>query len=139
MSITHARTPSPEITTPDTELTKIAEQTSESKKSEIIEKTREKVGRFAGVFGLAATLTTGTPALAEKSPYEQLVDASGKTVLVLKEDIQGKEELFTAFDRNNKSEKKEIFSELSSEYQAKVIAYYQTGKGEQPNEKELLK
>ncbi|EKD29666.1 MAG: hypothetical protein ACD_78C00320G0005 [uncultured bacterium (gcode 4)] len=139
MSTTHSRNPIVESIAPEAELAKLSEQTPESKKSEIIGKTREKVGRFAGVFGLAATLTTGTPAMATESPYEPLADASGKTVLVLKEEGKGKEELFAAFERNNKSEKREIFSGLSGEQQKKVLSYYQTGKGEQSNEKELLK
>ena len=82
--------------------------------------------------------------MAEKSPYEPLADASGKTMLVLKEEGRGKEELFAAFDRVIKSEqtkerKKNEFNQLSPEYQKKALSYFQTGKNEQPNEKILLK
>ena len=77
--------------------------------------------------------------MAIESPYVPLADASGKTQLVLKEDAQGKEELFAAFDRNETPEEKLTFNKLSPEYQKKVLNFYQIGKGEQPNEVKLLK
>lgn len=119
----------------EAELAKLSEQTPESKKSEIIKKTREKVGRFAGVFGLAATLTAGTPAMATPSPYEPLVDASGKTVLVLKEDVKGKEELFKLFDAEDVA----LYNTLPSEDQRKVVSYYIEWKDKKTNAKKFYK
>lgn len=102
MSTTQMQNKSVEPIPTQVELAKLSEQTPESKKPEIIGKTREKVGRFAGVFGLTATLTAGTPAMATESPYEPLADASGKTVLVVKEegkliDIDLNNSLFLAY------------------------------------------
>jgi len=143
MVIAPSNTQTSESVTTEAELMKLPEQTPESQKAGVVAKTGQTLNRFTQVLGLTAVLTT-TPAMAEKSPYEPLADTSGKTMLVLKEDVQGKEELFAAFDRVIKSEqtkerKKNEFNQLSPEYQKKALSYFQTGKNEQPNEKILLK
>lgn len=109
-----------------------------------VEKIAHRVKTGTRIAMLSSMVLMSNPSLAEKSPYEPLVDASGKTQLVLKEDGKGKEELFAAFERNIRSEqtkeiKKNAFNRLSSEYQKKVLSYYQTGKTEQPDERTLLK
>lgn len=122
------------------ELAKIAEQTPGSERKEVAEETKKTLSRFAQVFGLTGALALGSsPALAEKSAYEPIVDASGRPPLVLREDTQGKEELFAAFDKNETPEEKLTFNKLSPEYQKKVLNFYRIGKEEQPNEVKLLK
>jgi len=143
MVIAPSNTQTSESVTTELELTKLPEQTPESQKAGVVAKTGQTLNRFTQVLGLTAVLAT-TPAMATESSYEPLADASGGTVLVLKEEGKGKEELFAAFDRVIKSEqtkerKKNEFNQLSPEYQKKALSYFQTGKNEQPNEKILLK
>ena len=122
---------------PEAELAKIA---AVSPKDKTLAQTRQTVDRFAGVCGLGVALTCVNPAIATESPYVPLADASGKTQLVLKEDVKGKEELFLAFNTSKKpQERLDLFNKLTPEYQKKVITYYQVGKKEQPNEKILMK
>ncbi|MFA6091077.1 MAG: hypothetical protein WC774_04870 [Candidatus Gracilibacteria bacterium] len=123
------------------ELAKIAEA---SPKEKTLAQTRQTVDRFAGVFALTGALALATPAMAVESPYVPLADASGKTQLVLKEYVKGKEELFAAFDKIIQSEqtrerKKNEFNAFSPEFQRKILAYYHAGKMEKTDEKTLLK
>lgn len=109
-----------------------------------VEKIARRIKTGTRIAMLSSMVLMSNPSLAEKSPYEPLVDASGKTALVLKEDGKGKEELFAAFERNIRSEQtrertKDGFNKLSPEYQRKLLSYFQAGKNEQPNERTLLK
>ena len=121
---------------PEAELAKIA---AVSPKDKTLAQTRQTVDRFAGVCALTWSSRSCKSCHGTESPYIPLADASGKTQLVLKEDVKGKEELFAAFDRNETPEEKLTFNKLSPEYQQKVLNFYQIGKGEQPNEVKLLK
>lgn len=91
--------------------------------------------------GLTAMLTMGSSAALAASPYEPIADGSRNFPLVLKEGENPKtqSDLFEAFDRNNKSEKRDVFAKLPIDQQRKVLSYYKNAKAEQPNEKAVLK
>jgi len=121
----------------ETEAAKLSEQTPDTEKAGIVANTQGTLGRFGVVLGF--TVALNAPVFAQPlSPYEPIVDASGNPPLVLREDI-AKTDLFATFERNGKTEKKEIFTKLPAEQQKKVLSYYQIGKNEQPNEKVLMK
>jgi hypothetical protein len=98
-------------------------------------RNRIKAGTSTALLSLGLTL--GTPAMATESPYLPMV-GNDVTELVINASVVQKD-LFAAFDRNNKSEKREDFAKLSPESQKKVLSFYQMGKGEQSNEKHFLK
>lgn len=128
----------------EAELQKLAtpETAFDTKKQEVIAQTQGTLTRFGQVMGLTAALALTTPVMADnKSPYEPIADGSRNFPLVLKESENPKtqSDLFEAFDRNNKSEKRDIFAKLSQDQQKKVLAYYKNAKAEQPNEKAVLK
>ena len=134
--------------TPEAELAKIAEQTTlEQEKAGVVAATKDTLGRFGAVFALTAALTAGNPAAAVESPFLPIADGSRNFPLVLKDTENPKiqAELFSAFDRNNKSEKRELFASLPSDKQKKVLGYYKAASEEEKqtgkpfNEKAVLK
>lgn len=114
------------------ESTNISETSAESQKTDVIAQTGKTIGRFNNVliWGMALLGVAATPpsALAQNqshsvSPYEQLADASGKSILVINEKVV-KPELFKILETISKKD----FEKLSPFYQQKVLSYFQTGK-----------
>lgn len=95
--------------------------------------SRVKTGVTTALMALGMAISSS--AMATDSPYEKT--ASTPTISLNVEVV--KNDLFTAFNKFNKPEKRQLFESLSEEQQTKVLKYYQLGKGEQPNEKELIK
>lgn len=100
-----------------------------------VEKITHRVRTGAQIAVLSSMVLMSNPSLAEKSPYEPLADASGKTQLVLKEGAKDKEELFKLFDQEDVA----LFNSLPSEDQAKVVNYYTEGKDKKINAKKFYK
>jgi len=90
---------------------------------------------------VAGVVAFGSPAHALEPTYQPPVAASGKALLVLKDNEypQLQTEFFAAFDRNNKSEKRNRFLTLPSDKQKKTLEYYNSAKTEQSDEKAVIK
>lgn len=97
-----------------------------------VEKISHRVKTGARIAVLSSMVLMSNPSLAEKSPYEPLADASGKTQLVINEKVV-KPELFAMFERNGKTEKyTKIYNKLSGADQKKVCTFYTETKGKKP-------